>query len=133
MNNPSDNFMKEFHDSTFPLGVLRMTSEYGDDRCLLEMIKNPLAKNEIHFGSIQSFDRNKGNGTKVLNWICELADKHQVILYGSIEPFMRARGNKDYVMPLNKAQLKVWYKKNGFKVKGLKISRKPKEVINENT
>jgi 8-oxo-dGTP pyrophosphatase MutT (NUDIX family) len=76
--------------------------------------------NAIHISSIRSFERAKGFGSAALKWICELADAHQVTLELSPEPY----GDK----PLSAAQLKSWYKRNGFVYSRGGMVRKPKNL-----
>ena len=69
---------------------------------------------EIRLSSIKSFSKNNGNGTAALKWITALAEKHGVCISGDISPIKEKEA-------LNKYQLKSWYSKNGFLVKGDKI------------
>jgi len=61
----------------------------------------------LHLSSIMSVIKGKGDATKVMNKICEIADKYKITIHLSPEPF--GLGNR-----LNKAQLIKWYKKFGF-------------------
>lgn len=64
----------------------------------------------LHLGSIMSVIKGRGDGTKIMNKICEIADKYKVTIHLSPEPF--GIGDR-----LNKTQLIKWYKKFGF-IKG---------------
>jgi hypothetical protein len=59
---------------------------------------------------IRSLERGKGDGSAALAWLCDLADRHGVMLTGTIQPngMMRPR--------LTVKQLKAWYRRNGFVV-----------------
>ena len=77
---------------------------------------------KIHFGFIRSFERGKGYGTAALNWLCALADRHQVTLHASIKPV----GPKPR---LNANELRAWYKRHGFIVhRRTEIERKPNAI-----
>lgn len=56
-----------------------------------------------------------GNASAALKWLCDLADKHKVTIELEVEPIKKAGAEGK---PLTKAQLKQWYKKNGFKPTG---------------
>lgn len=80
----------------------------------------------ISLGSVMSFiEKNAGEASKALKWLCELADKHGVEIDLYVKPIKGAgaKAGKD----LNKAQLKAWYTKNGFVSKrGDDMTRMPK-------
>lgn len=54
-------------------------------------------------------NRNQGKATKVMQDICNIADKYQVPISMGVSPFGKS-SNK-----LNKSQLMKWYTKFGFK------------------
>jgi hypothetical protein len=62
----------------------------------------------LHLGSIMSIEKGRGDATKVMNKICEIADKYKVTIHLSPKPYGTGKG-------LNKSQLIKWYKKFGFK------------------
>lgn len=73
---------------------------------------------------IQSLHPGKGYGSAALDWLCALADKHQVRLCGIIEPFVPNP-------PLDTRQLADWYKRHGFTIgKGFYIERIPLTMSN---
>lgn len=78
--------------------------------------ENPIATFEVKpFGDsirlscVQSLERGKGNGSRALDWLCQLADAHGVTIKGHIKPV----GDKPR---LNVNQLRQWYKRHGFQV-----------------
>lgn len=64
-------------------------------------------------------DLRKGNGSAGLAWLCQLADKHEVTLYGVVSPF----GTRKY--KLNKYELITWYRRHGFIVDRIHMYRHP--------
>lgn len=87
---------------------------------------------EIHLKSIMTFsDKNAGSASKALRFLCDLADKHQVLLTLTVSPIKNAGSANG--KSLTATQLKNWYKKNGFvptkkfNVDGKKMERQPKE------
>lgn len=81
----------------------------------------------IHISDIRSLKPKSGAGTRALNHLKSLADKHGVELKGDAKAY---HNNKEY---MNTKQLKGWYSKNGFKVgrgddyDGHPISYKPSQ------
>lgn len=68
---------------------------------------------EAELMTIMTFvDKNQGEGSKALKWVCDLADKHGVDLTLNVSPIKNAgsRTGKN----LNKKELTSWYAKNGF-------------------
>lgn len=81
----------------------------------------------IRISSIRTFDRGKGHGSVALDWLCVLADKHKVALIGEPIPYnTRIRDNRLHKSFLNREQLMQWYKRHGFEVSLLQITREPK-------
>lgn len=72
----------------------------------------------VNFNIMTAGVKGKGQGTKAMYRLIGLADEHGVILEGTVKPF--GTGKR-----LTKAQLKKWYKKFGFEVKGDEITRHP--------
>lgn len=73
----------------------------------------------VGFRKIRSLNPGRGEGSQGLDWLCALADRHQVRLQGIIEPF-------GFGPRLNEAQLEAWYLRHGFEVtNGYYIERKP--------
>jgi hypothetical protein len=75
-----------------------------DDNVLIEV---SYFDGYLHLNSIMTIVKGKGDATRIMNKICEIADKYKVTIHLSPEPF--GIGNK-----LNKTQLIKWYKKFGF-------------------
>lgn len=77
----------------------------------------------LWISSIFTIERGKGDGSRVLQKICDIADKHNVVIRCSPEPFGDTNG-------LNKSELVKWYKRNGFKSIGWgELERLPKSKI----
>jgi hypothetical protein len=111
-------FMREFHANTMSSIITR--ERIWQNAVGLELV--PFMGNKsIHISSIRTFPddkdqagtRRKGYASKALDWLCKLADKHQVALdcvpkqFGSNKP-------EDKGTRLNKRQLVAWYAKRGF-------------------
>jgi allophanate hydrolase subunit 2 len=82
---------------------------------------------EVHIGSIMSFEKkNAGNASKALKWLCDLADKHKVLLTLSVKPLKNAGAKEG--KNLSKNDLIAWYARNGFVRKGKTdhMSREPR-------
>lgn len=62
----------------------------------------------LWISSISTIDRGKGDASKVLKMICDIADKYNVVIRMKPEPYGTKKG-------LNKGQLVSWYKRHGFK------------------
>lgn len=75
-----------------------------DDNVKLEVTKFDGA---LWISSISTMERSKGDASKVLKKVCDIADEYNVIIRMSPEPY----GNKG----LTKNQLIRWYKRYGFK------------------
>ena len=68
---------------------------------------------DVELMTIMTFaDKNQGEGSRALKWVCDLADKHGVELVLNVSPIKNAgsRTGKN----LNKSELTKWYAKNGF-------------------
>ena len=74
----------------------------------------------VHIFHISVFLQNRGNGTKILELLCEKADKLNVIL--SLSPIPSPNGEDHQI---NCKQLVAWYRKFGFKGETL-LCRKPR-------
>jgi hypothetical protein len=66
----------------------------------------------LSLGLIKTPDgmRRKGLGTRAMKEICEIADRHQVKITGSVTPTLSPHERK----AMSKAQLHKWYAKFGF-------------------
>jgi len=62
---------------------------------------------------------NKGNGSRMLQALCTLADEHDVGIQLKVLPI----GRKPY--PMSRARLKQWYERFGFEGKRWKLRRMP--------
>ena len=81
----------------------------------------------VRISSIRSFNRGEGDGSAALDWLCALADKHRVRLIGEPVPYdTRIRDDRSHKSSLNREQLMGWYKRHGFEVSLLQITREPK-------
>jgi len=63
---------------------------------------------------------NRGDGSRILQIVCNLADEHDIGIRLRVIPI----GRKPY--PLPRAQLKCWYERFGFEGKRWKLRRLPK-------
>ena len=78
--------------------------------------------------AIQSLEPRKGGGTEAMNLLCELADKHQVVLTGTAKKF---GDDKNY---MTTAKLKAWYPRFGWVIgrgnahDGYDMRREPKPL-----
>lgn len=73
---------------------------------------------EVSLMTIMTFtDKNQGDGSKALKWVCDLADKHGVDMNLDVSPIKNAgsRTGKN----LNKKDLTAWYARNNFKKDGV--------------
>lgn len=113
-----ETFMQAFREGTgqHPFaGFLRIWQE----RAAFEVMPFDGA---IRLGCVQSFERGKGHGSQALDWLCKLADEHEVKIRGHIEPV----GDKPR---LNVTQLRAWYKRHGFaEVRHREIVRLPEKL-----
>lgn len=69
-----------------------------------------LMRDDIYLFSLRSFFEGRGNGTLALEWLCSLADKHEVTLRLSAEAFGSCR--------LSTTELVHWYRRRGFSTEG---------------
>jgi hypothetical protein len=66
-----------------------------------------------------------GNGAMMLRALCDLADRHGVVMHLKPLPF----GRKPY--PMNRDQLLGWYQRYGFEGTRRKMIRKPRPVASD--
>ncbi len=64
----------------------------------------------VHVYHIGSFKSNRGNGSQILQQLCDQADKYQVIL--SLSPIFMPNGKHE---PISTEQLRSWYGRFGFR------------------
>jgi GNAT superfamily N-acetyltransferase len=73
----------------------------------------------IRLSCIRTLHRGRGHGSEGLDWLCRLADKHGCVIRGTIHPV--GEGER-----LTAPQLRAWYKRHGFTVRGREIEYQPK-------
>ena len=115
VDSPSAKFMNEYREDTWdhPLDnrTRLLNTKTGldprSDFATLELSRN--GDDGVHVNSIMALEKGRGQGRQALQYLTNLADKHGVDLHGTAKAFGRDHG-------LNTAQLKAWYKRNGFQV-----------------
>lgn len=75
--------------------------------------------NEATIHRIWSLESRRGHGSAMLRWVCEIADRHGIVLKLRALPF----GKEPYSM--SRAQLLDWYERHGFEEKRQKLVRMP--------
>jgi GNAT superfamily N-acetyltransferase len=68
----------------------------------------------IHLYFIGTLERGKGHGTRALNWLCELADRHAVTLTGQADASVKDVPFVRQTQRLDNKQLRAWYERHGF-------------------
>lgn len=120
-NTNLDAFMEEFYSSTAAHPFSRHLSVF--ENCVVFEVKPFYAVDVIRFGFIQTLYKAQGDGSRALQWLIDLADKHQVTLTGNVKRV------GDEGLTVN--QLRRWYKRNGFHVnRHLEMQRPPKQMEN---
>lgn len=113
-----DKFMDDYHATT-------QAHPWDNHTRILHntMVKAFPHGDEIHLSDIQTLAPKSGAGTKALEHLKGLADKHGVAISGAAVPYAN---DKKYIT--SKKTLNKFYKDRGFSVKGetLKYSPKPK-------
>ena len=104
-NDQCSAFMEEYFQLTEPHPYSRGVRVYG-----MAMLMVSKFGKEIHISDIATNHGRQGHGTAAMKMLCDLADKHQVVLSGIAQSY--SKGN------MTTAQLKKWYAKFGFKAKG---------------
>ena len=115
-NTDTKPFMDDFNKATkrSPIGKGRL---YRD-----VLIDASPFSGEIHVSDIRvAGDKQKGSGTKALNFMKDLADKHNVVLSGTAKAY-----SDDKAHIQDSDRLIDWYKKHGFTANGDKIKYIPK-------
>jgi len=105
-NDRLDSFMEEFYEETSPHPFDRASRVY--DHSVIEL--SPF-NGAIHLSAVVSMQPRSGQGTKALNFIKELANKHRVKIELSAKPFSN---NKEHITDLG--DLVRWYVRNGFRI-----------------
>jgi hypothetical protein len=76
----------------------------------------------FRINAIRSFAPQSGAGTRTMQTLFELADKHKIVLTGGAKPFNTGQKNT-----LKKTALVDWYKRLGFTIhKNGEMTRDPK-------
>lgn len=111
----ADNFIAEFLEMTW------QNPFNNGERVLFHAVAFELIVNNgvIGIRIIRSLERGKGYGSIGLDWLCDLADKHEVVMSGILQPAGTTRPR------LTVRQLVKWYTSRGFVVEGRLICRKP--------
>jgi hypothetical protein len=109
-------FMQEWWKNTVPNPFNNREQIWGDNSVVIALW--PFDKAAIRISSMRSLKRGQGKASLALDWLCDMADKHKVTLRGTVVVFDKTG--------LTKRQLKAWYKRHGFTVKGDNIERKPR-------
>jgi hypothetical protein len=124
---PPDNpalaaFLKEFDKGTTP-NPFQPRMRVWKDSVGVELGR---FSGMIHISSIMSFiEKNAGQASACLKWICDLADKHQVKLDLTVSPIKNAGAREG--KSLTKPQLTAWYTRAGFvKGRGDAMQRDPR-------
>jgi hypothetical protein len=78
----------------------------------------------LWINSIMTLERGRGDASRVLQKMCDIADKHQVYMGLGASPFGKTKG-------LNKSQLIAWYKRYGFKKVDYDTMERPPMPIRE--
>lgn len=76
---------------------------------------------------IRAEQKGRGDGSKALVWLCELADKHRVSITGQMSPCDPEGEGLDW------KELRSWYVKHGFTIDGLEMHRRPRRSVQEGT
>jgi len=100
-------------DYTFPM-------EDGTKHGAVQFIVRSPRRLIIH--RLWSLHPGKGSGTKMLQTLCDLADRHDVELSLKVIPI----GRKPY--PMDREKLMAWYRKYGFEGDHRRMLRRPRPV-----
>jgi hypothetical protein len=73
-------------------------------------------KDHLRLSAIRTFERGKGDGSRALKWLCDLADKYHVTIVLHVQPF-GLKAKKGEPKKLTVKELGAWYIRFGF-VKG---------------
>lgn len=104
-----EKFMEDYLTSTAEHPFDPSSSVHGD-YATTEV--NPF-DDEIHLSSIQTLKPKQGGGTRALNELTALADKHNVPITGIAKTYSN---NPEHIQ--SNTKLRNWYKKNGFEILG---------------
>ena len=110
--------MSEYREGTEP-------HWYEDVRCWRGRVIFRLCPHYgwVSLARIGAIEKGQGHGSAALDWLCALADRHEVRLAGVAEPFGHRVGTKP---AMTTKELVAWYRRHGFTVtKGFYIDREP--------
>lgn len=118
-------FMADYYEGTLPHHDPTNKVRVFRNNVELELL---VYKDYISFDKIVAREKRKHYGTAALRWICKLADRHGVCIYGRVAPFRGTGGGPAF----NMDHLARWYTTHGFEVSGTGNSlrymkRHPKE------
>lgn len=123
-------FMEEFwaetHRHPFMPPQNRLLAFTEDDFVMIVCSESLDDPNGIHISDINTLDRRgKGLGTRALQWLHALADKHRVTLSGLSKSYMQDQDTS----VLKQKDLTAWYARHGYETKkaedGHSITRRP--------
>jgi len=95
-------------------------NESGERTGFLQLI--PESPRLLCVHRIWTLQPHRGDGSAMLKQLCELADRHGIVLKLKALPF----GSKPF--PLSCSALIDWYERHGFEGKRRKMVREPKQV-----
>ena len=98
-------FMRAYRRSTVPNPCNDRERVWGCAAIALE----PRDDDVVQLNMVRALLKQQGWGTRALQWLCQLADRHGCTLVGRIVPTGK-------LPRLNKCQLKRWYTQHGFTV-----------------
>lgn len=115
-DSPTEKFMVEYREGTISHamlpGQIRLLSFSAEDFVMLDVRPSFDSDNEVHLSDINTnVGRGKGLGSKALKWLCDLADKHGVVIEGDSKAYMAGTPGT-----LKQKDLSAWYTRYGFKV-----------------
>ena len=99
-------FMNELEEATTP-NPFYTRERVWEWKAVIEV---SAADEEIWLKSIRSLLRKQGWGSAALAWLCDLADRHGVMIWGTVEPIGTTRPR------LGVVRLRRWYRRHGFTV-----------------
>ena len=118
-----DAFLDDLHKTTKPHPFNDRSRIVGDNDAMVQMYK---VNDTAHLSDIQSLKPKSGAGTRAMQHIHGLADKHGVTVSGFANAYAK---DKNYVTDTKK--LKSWYEKMGYKTRksddAYEITRSPRK------
>ena len=80
----------------------------------------PEYQNQVLIHRLWTLEPRRGNGSAILNDLCEMADRHRIVLKLKALPL----GAKPY--PFSRDQLVDWYQRHGFEGRRRRMVRMPR-------